>query len=98
MLGRRIETALLVMSTIASFAGNARAYDGWPAIPAETGIHSPASYGWIPYRCTERPVVNFYHGAWYGGQPPAIYRGIAYRPFYRYNAYRVIPRTYYCPP
>jgi hypothetical protein len=106
MLSRRIATALLVVSTIASFAGNARAqdarlqdtrtYDILPAIPPEIGVSSPAAYGWIPYRCVQRPVANFYHGAWYGGQPPAIYRGVAYRPFYRYAAYRVMPRTYYC--
>jgi hypothetical protein len=103
MLSRRIATALLVVSTIASFAGNARAQDTrtqdiWPAIPPEIGIGSPAAYGWIPYRCVVRPVANFYHGAWYGGEPPAVYRGVAYRPFYRYSAYRVMPRTYYCAP
>jgi hypothetical protein len=106
LLSRRIATALLVVFTIASFAGNARAQDTraqdaraddiWPAIPPEIGIGSPAAYGWIPYRCVQRPVANFYHGAWYGGEPPAIYRGVAYRPFYRYAAYRVMPRTYYC--
>jgi hypothetical protein len=98
MLSRSMASALLVISTIASFAGEARADDVWPAIPPEIGIHSPASFGWIPYRCTERPVANFYHGAWYGRQPPAVYRGVAYRPFYRYSAYRVVPRTYYCQP
>ena len=98
MLSRGMATALLVVSTIAGFAGNARAHDIWPAIPPEIGVGSPAAYGWIPYRCVERPVANFYHGAWYGGEPPAIYRGVAYRPFYRYAAYRVMPRTYYCAP
>ena len=95
---RWMATALLVGSTIASFAENAQAYDGWPAIPPEIGIHSPANYEWIPYRCAEGPVVNLYHGAWYKRQPPAIYGGFAYRPFYRYSAYRVIPRTFYCQP
>jgi hypothetical protein len=112
MLSRRIATAFLVVSTIASFAGNARAqdtredtrtqdpraYDILPAIPPEIGVGSPAAYGWIPYRCVQRPVANFYHGAWYAGEPPAIYRGVAYRPFYRYAAYRVMPRRYYCAP
>ena len=98
MLSRRIAIALLVVSMIASFAGNARAHEIWPAIPPEIGVGSPAAYGWIPYRCVERPVANFYHGAWYGGEPPAIYRGVAYRPFYRYAAYRVMPRRYYCAP
>ena len=96
MLSRRIAIALLVVSTIAGFAGNVRAHDIWPAIPPEIGVSSPAAYGWIPYRCIVRPVANFYHGAWYGGEPPAIYRGFSYRPFYRYAAYRVMPRRYYC--
>lgn len=108
MLSRRMATTLLVASAIVSFVGNARAqdtrpqgtrtYDIWPAIPPEIGVSSPAAYGWIPYRCVVRPVANFYHGAWYGGEPPAIYRGVAYRPFYRYAAYRVMPRIYYCAP
>ncbi|WP_246732388.1 hypothetical protein [Bradyrhizobium yuanmingense] len=42
------------------------------------------------------PVNNFYHGAYYGEEPPALYRGCAYRPYYRYRAYRKLPRTYFC--
>jgi hypothetical protein len=40
-------------------------------------------------------VQNLYHGALYR-EPPAIYRGYAYRPYYRYTASRVVPRTYFC--
>jgi hypothetical protein len=41
-------------------------------------------------------VQNFYYGAYYGGEPPASYLGYAYRPYHRYTAYRIIPRTYLC--
>lgn len=66
-------------------------------IPEEIGVGPPpARYAWIPFRCTEGPADNFYHGAWYAGQPTALYRGRAYRPYYRYSAYRALPRTYLC--
>jgi hypothetical protein len=68
-----------------------------PAIPAELGIGSPVGVAWVPYNCSEGPVYNFYHGAYYGGQVPATYLGYAYRPYYRYAAYRILPRTYFCP-
>ncbi len=68
-----------------------------PAIPPEMGTAIPARpYGIVPYRCAAGPVYNFYHGAWYGGEPPAVYRGQTYRPFYRYSAYRTLPRTHFC--
>ena len=51
---------------------------------------------WDIYRCAEGPVINFYHGAYYGQEPPALYRGYAYRPHYRYSAYRRLPRKYFC--
>jgi len=56
----------------------------------------PARYGWIPFRCTDGPADNFYHGAWYAGQQTALYIVKAYRPYYRYTAYRAVPRTYLC--
>ena len=40
-------------------------------------------------------LIDAISGAWYD-VPPALYRGYAYRPYYRYTAYRVIPRTYFC--
>ncbi len=62
-----------------------------PAIPPEMGTAIPARpYGVVPYRC-EAPVYNFYHGAWYGGEPPAVYRGFAYRAYHRYAAWRRLP-------
>lgn len=76
---------------------SAQAREVWPGIPQEIGVGPPpARHTWIPYRCTNGPADNFYHGAWYAGQPPALYRGHAYRPYYRYSAYRVVPRTYLC--
>jgi len=65
--------------------------------PEEIGVGPPpARYTWIPFRCSEGFADNFYHGAWYAGQPTALYRGRAYRPYYRYAAYRAMPRTYLC--
>ena len=65
--------------------------------PEEIGVGPPpARYTWIPFRCSDGPAANFYHGAWYAGQPTALYRGRAYRPYYRYSAYRAVPRTYLC--
>ena len=54
-----------------------------------------ARYGLIPFRCTDELPNNFYHDAYYRGSRPR-FAGYAYRPFYRYTAYRVIPRTYFC--
>lgn len=64
-------------------------------VPPEIGVRRIGEIGLVPYRCVNGPADNYYHGAWYD-VPPAIYRGHAYRPYYRYTAYRVIPRNYYC--
>jgi hypothetical protein len=66
-----------------------------PDVPPEIGVRRIGEIGLVPYRCVDGPADNYYHGAWYD-VPPAIYRGYAYRPYYRYTAYRVIPRNYYC--
>ncbi|KJC35731.1 hypothetical protein UP09_31490 [Bradyrhizobium sp. LTSP885] len=73
----------------------AAAQELWPAVPPELGLRAPLADVWLPYRCSTGPVQNFYHGALYR-EPPAIYRGYAYRPYYRYTASRVVPRTYVC--
>ena len=50
--------------------------------PEEIGVGPPpARYTWIPFRCSEGFADNFYHDAWYAGQPTALYRGRAYRPY-----------------
>ena len=86
-----------LIATAAALSLPAQAHERWPVIPQEIGIGPPpARYAWIPFRCSDGPANNFYHNAWYRGQPPALYQGYAYRPFYRYTAYRVIPRTYLC--
>ena len=90
-------TAAALAATGVAFPGPAQAHDRWPDFADEVGAGAPiAGVVWIPYRCTDGPVYNFYHGAYYGGQPPAVFLGYAYRPYYRYMAYRVIPRTYFC--
>ena len=89
-------TAAALTFTAAAYSGAAQAHDGRPDIPFEVGAGAPVRGGGIPYRCSEAPVYNFYHGAYYGGQPPAVFLGHAYRPHYRYTAYRVLPRTYFC--
>jgi hypothetical protein len=82
---------------LVALAVPAQAHEWRPVIPAEVGV-PPRIYGvgWAPYRCAYGPVYNFYHDAYYGGEPPALYLGYAYRPYYRYAAYRVAPRTYFC--
>jgi hypothetical protein len=80
-----------------ALAHDALASNRWPDIPAEIGVGAPLRDAvLIPYRCSDAAVNNFYHGAYYGGEPPAVFFGTAYRPYYRYTAYRVIPRTYFC--
>jgi hypothetical protein len=88
--------AAVLAATAAAFPAAAQAHDRWPVIPGELGPGVPIDGDWIPYRCSDGPVFNFYHGAYYGGQAPAVFLGYAYRPYYRYAAYRVIPRTYLC--
>jgi hypothetical protein len=66
-----------------------------PVIPPEIGVGAPPPYVVIPYRCSASPVQNFYHGALYR-EPPAAYLGYVYRPYYRYTAARVVPRSYLC--
>jgi hypothetical protein len=74
----------------------ARAHDRLIAvIPPEIGITPPGPAGLAPFRCSDGPAHNFYHDALYS-QPPALNGGYAYRPHYRYSAYRVVPRTYVC--
>src|SRR5260370_41061256 len=72
----------------------AQGHERWPAIPEELGVRSPLPRVWIPYRCSDEPVQNFYHGAYYGGEPPAAYRGYTYPPVFCYTAHPVIPRTH----
>jgi hypothetical protein len=88
-----MKTARAVFAA-ALFAGavtaSARAHDHL-YVPAGVMVETPEVY-----RCVVGPVYNFYDGAWYGGQVPAVYRGYVYRPYYRYAAYRVFPRTYPC--
>ena len=102
IVGLHMRNALaLIAAALAAIAvavaAPAQAHDRRPAIPYEVGAGAPIDRAvWIPYRCNDGPVYNFYHGAYYGGQPPAVFLDYAYRPFHRYTAYRVIPRTYFC--
>lgn len=68
-----------------------------PVIPYEYGVASPGRVGWFPYRCSNRPAYNFYHGAFYP-EVPALHDGFTYRSYYRYTADRRIPKTYLCAP
>lgn len=89
-----IAVALAAIS--AATAGPAGAHDRWVAvIPPEIGVTPLGPAGLVLHRCGEGPVYNFYHDALYS-QPPAVHLDYAYRPYYRYTAYRVIPRTYVC--
>ena len=87
--------AALVAAIAVSSSAPAKAYELWPAVPPEQGPRPLAGPGLLPWRCSDGYVLNLYHNAWYDA-PPAIDRGYAYRPYYRYTAWRVIPRTYFC--
>ena len=67
-----------------------------PVVPLELGVQSPALRELTPYECTPF-AYNFYHGTNYA-EPPATYRGYAYRYYYRYSAYRKVPLSYVCAP
>ena len=93
----------LALTAVAALAATAmaipepaRAHERWPDIPPEIGVRQLRPVGVFPYRCSDGLVYNFYHSAFYS-EPPAIYLGQTYRPYYRYTAARVIPRTYFCP-
>lgn len=77
-------------------AAPAHAGGPYPAVPPENGVAPFIGPTWDGYRCAEGTIYNFYHGAYYGEEPPALYRGYAYRPYYRYSAYRKWPRQYFC--
>src|SRR5580693_2280851 len=87
--------AALLAAIAVSSSGPAQAGERLLVVPAEVGVRPLAGVGWVPWRCAEGPVFNLYHNAYYNA-PPAIYLAYAYRPYYRYTAYHVIPRTYAC--
>jgi hypothetical protein len=77
------------------FSPPAQAGELYLVTSEEIGIGPPpARYTRIPFRCSEGPADN--HGAWYAGQPNALYRGRAYRPYYRYAACSAGLRTCLC--
>jgi hypothetical protein len=95
--GLHVKNAFTFAAALAAIAVSLPAQAGtlWPDVPAEIGVRRIGELGLVPYRCVDGPADNYYHGAWYD-VPPALYRGYAYRPYYRYTAYRVIPRNYFC--
>lgn len=76
-------------------ATSAHAGGPYPVVPP-VGVAPLIGPTWDTYRCAHGPVTNFCHGAYYGEKLPALYRGYAYRPYYRYSAYRKLPRQYFC--
>src|SRR5437762_7996859 len=44
-------------------------------VPPPRGCRDIAMDRPKPFRCTAGPADNFFHGAWYAGQPTALYRG-----------------------
>lgn len=88
---------LIVLAALgAGIVSAASAHQPRPAIPPEIGSAQFVGPIWSVYRCSGGPVYNFYHDTYYGEEPPALYRGYAYRPYHRYSAYRGLPRTYFC--
>lgn len=99
--GARMRYASVLGATLVATAAllslPAQAQQFFLVTPEEIGVGPPpARYTWIPFRCSDGFADNFYHGAWYAGQPTALYRRRAYRPYYRYSAYRAGLRTYLC--
>lgn len=93
-MAQAIAAALAAIA--ASSAEPAQAVERWvPAIPPEIGVLQVGRAGWVPYRCSDGPVYNFYDDALYG-DPPAVHLGYVYRQHWRYTAWRVVPRTYVC--
>lgn len=89
--------SLIVLAALAvGWGSHAQAQDDIPVVPPEIGVAPVIGPVWTEYRCSAGPAYNFYHGAYYGEEPPALHRGYAYRPYYRYSAYRRLPRTYFC--
>jgi len=88
--------AALAAACAAGIALPAHAGELVPVVPPEIGVAPRIGPVWLGYRCSAGPVYNFYHGAYYGEEPPALQHGYAYRPYYRYTAYRKLPRTYFC--
>jgi hypothetical protein len=88
--------AWFVLLAVLIAAAPAHAGGPYPAVPPENGVAPFIGPTWDAYRCAEGTIYNFYHGAYYGEEPPALYRGYAYRPYYRYSAYRKWPRKYFC--
>ena len=94
----RTRSAIIAAALVAIAAAlppATQAQERRPAIPRDQGVRLVGRVGFLPYRCAEAPVTNFYHDALYD-QPPAVYRGFAYRPYYRYTAWHIVPRTYVC--
>src|SRR6478736_1666343 len=95
--GLHMTRALAFATALVAIAASLPAKAGalWPDVPPEIGVRRIGELGLVPYRCADGLADNYYHGAWYD-VPPAVYRGYVYRPYYRYTAYRVIPRNYFC--
>ena len=93
--GLVLKMALALAALSAALPGPATAGERWPDVPVELGVAPIGRDGLMPYRCSETPVNNFYHDAVYH-EPPAVYLGFAYRPYYRYRATRMVPRIYSC--
>jgi hypothetical protein len=94
-----MRNALIIAAAFAALtmspARPASAQEFWPAVPPEQGFYRVGRPAPIPWRCSEGPVWNFYHGAYYR-EVPAAWGGYAYRQHYRYTAWQVAPRTYAC--
>ena len=89
-------TVAVLLAAAVPLTGQAEAGHRWVAvIPPEIGVPPLGPAGGFPARCAAGPVYNFYHEGLYS-QAPAVHLGYAYRPYYRYTAYRVLPRTYAC--
>jgi hypothetical protein len=62
-----------LVATAALLSLPAQAGERYLVTSEEIGVGPPPErYTWIPFRRSEGPADNFYHGAWYAGQPTAL--------------------------
>jgi hypothetical protein len=85
--------ALVITAVVASRPVEAR--DHWAPYGSEVVVAGPV-VAEDPYLCTGVPVANLYDGIHFRKYIPAVHGGYAYRPYYRYSAYRAVPAAFAC--
>jgi hypothetical protein len=69
----RMRSAWFFLLVALIVATPARAGGPYPAVPPEIGVAPFIGPTWDTYRCAYGTIHNFYHGAYYGEEPPALF-------------------------